>query len=77
MSINVDSHLLEDNDELSALASKCGQLAVRHSISRVVVVHNDKLETFFTPPEVPVGSDQGCDAFFDNDSFWSGSITWY
>lgn len=60
----------------------------RHRISRVVVVHNDKLETFFnhqqkpsspSPPvklnvhkEIDISND-----FFDIDSFWSGSVTWY
>jgi hypothetical protein len=67
-----------DHEELSALvATSCSQPSGRHSISRVVVLHHNKLETFFTPPvkvAVPQGSS---DAFFDNDSFWSGSITWY
>lgn len=65
----------------------------RHSISRVVVLHNDRLETFFDTPypsatddvaeTVPVNVDQPSSAeeessyFFDNDSFWSGSLTWY
>jgi len=40
----------------------------RHNISRVVLLHNDKIQTL----------DQGsADDFFDNDSFWSGSMTWY
>jgi len=57
----------------------------RHSISRVVVLHNNTLETFYddqyklstivnyqaTPDDKPT------DDFFDNDSFWSGSITWF
>lgn len=43
----------------------------RHAISRVVVLHNDKLETFFSPV------DGSSDDFFDNESFWSGSLTWY
>jgi len=62
----------------------------RHRISRVVVLHKDKLETFFNDPldhrQARAGDDGGCetmapqgtgDAFFDNESFWSGSITWY
>jgi hypothetical protein len=84
----------------------------RHRISRVVVLHNDKLETFFnnlvsdSPQEdtvdspsllmttdsindscgssscstsltSPSSSTDGGDFFFDNDSFWSGSLTWY
>lgn len=56
-----------DPDDLTALALSQSS---RHKISRVVVLHNDKLETFFDKD--PCQSD-----FFDNDSFWSGSITWY
>jgi hypothetical protein len=65
----------------------------RHCISRVVVLHNDKLETFFNSP-VPEASEtvaannsnnnlvdssaeEESSNFFDNDSFWSGSLTWY
>jgi hypothetical protein len=53
--------------------------AVRHRISRVVILHNDKLETFFNPDHSPVQKkvEPSGDDFFDNDSFWSGSITWY
>lgn len=60
-------------------ATTNGQSPVgRHSISRVVVLHNNKLKTFFNPEEEiqkeePVGGED----FFDNDSFWSGSLTWY
>jgi hypothetical protein len=71
-----------ENEELSDLISMApnGESPEgRHNISRVVVLHNNKLETFFTPaevvkPKVPlhVSGD-----FFDNDSFWSGSLTWY
>lgn len=74
LSIDPDTFPVDDNEELSALvATSCSQPPTgRHSISRVVVLHNDKLETFFTPPQA-----SGSDDFFDNDSFWSGSITWY
>lgn len=46
----------------------------RRSISRVVVLHNDKIESF---------SDSFCTNkmiapdFFDTPEFWSGSITWW
>jgi hypothetical protein len=69
-----------DEEELSALFSSSLQTSGRHRISRVVVLHNDKLETFLNPDaEVPVESNKAPegDDFFDNDSFWSGSITWY
>eukprot|EP00956_Cyclotella_meneghiniana_P018233 scaffold30235_cov67-Cyclotella_meneghiniana.AAC.1 len=55
----------------------------RRRISRVVVEHNDNLETFYdfndlvNPPHQGAGSAGKDDVFFDNDSFWSGSITWY
>ncbi|EEC49359.1 predicted protein [Phaeodactylum tricornutum CCAP 1055/1] len=63
-----------DNDGLSALIST-SQPTARHSISRVVVLHNNKLETFFEPKTAP--KKEFTEDFFDNDSFWSGSITWY
>jgi hypothetical protein len=49
-------------------------------ISRVVVEHNDNLETFYDFKDLlnlHKGETPGNDVFFDNDSFWSGSITWY
>lgn len=77
-----------DNEELSALVSSTCQATAnnnaRHRISRVVVLHNDKLETFFNPDDGKDNEDvslspkaPATDDFFDNDSFWSGSITWY
>lgn len=72
--------VLTDNEEASnivATSSSC-QRSSRHRISRVVVLHKDRLETFFNPvqtfslPEQPVSGES-----FDNDSFWSGSLTWY
>jgi len=62
--------------------------AAGHRISRVVVVHEDTHETFIDKDlaliksslasanngDVTTGID---DAFFDNDRFWSGQITWY
>ena len=53
----------------------------RRRISKVVVEHNENLETFYDFHESFVSPDNGeaafDDVFFDNDSFWSGSITWY
>lgn len=46
----------------------------RHHISRVVVEHND-VQSIFEHNDC--GLDARSNAFFDNDSFWSGSITWY
>eukprot|EP00545_Synedropsis_sp_CCMP1620_P010209 CAMPEP_0119012540 /NCGR_PEP_ID=MMETSP1176-20130426/6878_1 /TAXON_ID=265551 /ORGANISM="Synedropsis recta cf, Strain CCMP1620" /LENGTH=185 /DNA_ID=CAMNT_0006965521 /DNA_START=90 /DNA_END=644 /DNA_ORIENTATION=+ len=57
-------------EELSGLFATNDQ--GRHNISRVVVLHNDKIETFCNPEQ----AESSPDDFFDNDSFWSGSITW-
>jgi len=73
------------NGELSTLIGTCttsSQSSFRHRISRVVVLHNERLETFLNPNEVPTPLPQpkepeSVDDFFDNDSFWSGSLTWY
>lgn len=54
-----------DEKDLAALVTPASQQAYR--ISRVVVLHDNKLETFV----------DNAAADFDNDSFWSGSITWY
>jgi len=58
-----------------------------HRISRVVVLHEDTLETFIDKDlaliQASLSSSGGGDlttaddAFFDNDRFWSGQITWY
>jgi hypothetical protein len=42
-------------------------------------MHNDKFETFINPKQalsIPKEEAIGVD-FFDNNSFWSGSLTWY
>lgn len=78
LSIDVDNHCL-DSEELSNLVSttaKC-QSPSRHQISRVVVMHNDKLETFVNPSALSESKESVSGDFFDNDSFWSGSLTWY
>ncbi|KAL7524944.1 hypothetical protein ACHAWF_001143 [Thalassiosira exigua] len=53
----------------------------RRRISRVVVEHNDSHETFydFNGSSTSLHERGGGmnDIFFDSDSFWSGSITWY
>jgi len=57
-----------------------------HRISRVVVVHEDTLETFVDKDmavhQAPISLGAGdvttaSDDFFDTDRFWSGQITWY
>lgn len=127
------SNLLVPPTSPAASSSPLGAVCApggRHRISRVVVLHNDKLETFFNQAEedalggllndddssesstsLPLSSSfclgledswqekqqdiqepqptncasdhhqhqsshQTAD-FFDNDSFWSGSLTWY
>lgn len=57
----------------------------KHSISRVVVLHNNTLKTFYdnnssaklTNAPLEKSLQKNDEAFFDNDSFWSGSITWF
>ena len=82
LSVDPDSFPV-DNEDLSqfvAATSSCSSNS-RHRISRVVVLHNEKLETFFNPNPLetvsPVTPEPSGDDFFDNDSFWSGQITWY
>jgi hypothetical protein len=74
-----------DSEVLSNLANTSSQAQGRHRISRVVVLHNDKLETFFSTDKAAekavkcrkIEDTEAGDDFFDNDSFWSGSITWF
>lgn len=63
-------HVGGEKEEPTGLSSSHQGNAYR--ISRVVVLHNDILETF-----VDHQKETNIDGFFDNDSFWSGSITWY
>jgi len=68
----------------------------KHKISRVVVFHNDKIETFcccdqsrpqeqqeevhYQEQQYILSSqktEKSTDDIFDNDSFWSGSMTYY
>jgi len=78
-----------DDEELSNLVAATTTTNSRHRISRVCVVFNDKLETFCNPSDSKQStalfgseneastSDEIPSDFFDNDSFWSGSLTWY
>lgn len=106
LSLDPDTFPVESNEDLSTALLGCKQQrscqlssyspplcqlpASRHRISRVVVLHEDKLETFFNDPtesrkqhlepQQPLHHEpqqDGDSDFFDNDSFWSGSITWY
>jgi hypothetical protein len=89
---DVDPRDLADSQSRASLSSRFVTPPTRHSISRVVVVHNDKVETFVSSSQdliFAAGSqsssavatspsdDARANDFFDNDSFWSGSITWY
>ena len=82
-----DVSLGEDEDEVDMTWDGCsgsGLMGTRHRISRVVVMHQDSLETF-VDKDLAISTskvaDDTCkaasDDFFDNDNFWSGSITWY
>lgn len=67
-------------NEGASLASTVEPPVDRRRISRVVVEHNDSYETFYDLNDLnPLdkGGAAANDVFFDNDSFWSGSITWY
>lgn len=79
-----DTELFTDSTD-----NKC-QTQGRRQISRVVVIHNDKLQTFFNADEAVVPSAgiaalapkknddvPDNDNFFDSDSFWSGAVTWF
>uniref|UniRef100_A0A7S3DRG5 Uncharacterized protein n=1 Tax=Entomoneis paludosa TaxID=265537 RepID=A0A7S3DRG5_9STRA len=70
LSLDPETCPVDEKDLSAMVATSPSSHAYR--ISRVVVLHNDKLETF-----VDQKKDAEVDGFFDNDSFWSGSITWY
>ncbi len=67
-----------DEEQLERLTAG-SSLSSKHFIHRVVVVSHNGVETFFTKPsqQAPASCQADDQAFFDNDSFWSGSITWY
>jgi len=73
-----------ESDEGRSCGGQIGS-NIRHRISRVVVLHQDNLETF-VDQDSPIKTHSVTDTeysktakvdFFDIDSFWSGSITWY
>mmetsp|Transcript_19201 Transcript_19201/g.38936 ORF Transcript_19201/g.38936 Transcript_19201/m.38936 type:complete len:229 (-) Transcript_19201:645-1331(-) len=79
-----DSTATQSNKDEAFLL--CNGRSPRHRISRVVVRHQDTFETFYddnlalhkeSPSLVTPSVMSKSDDFFDNDSFWSGSITWY
>jgi hypothetical protein len=80
LSVDPETFPLE-NDELSELicsAPSCVPMQMgRHCISRVVVLHNNKLETFVKPDEAVQENATLSEEFFDSPAFWSGAITWY
>jgi hypothetical protein len=62
---------LDDEDLPADLVSLMQEPRSARFISRVVVLHNDKLETFSDDATC------GTQDFFDTPEFWSGSITWW
>lgn len=74
------------NDDISS-SSCSNHNKCKYDISRVVVMHNDTLKTYddsvlhvLNSETVTNGNKKfktSNEDFFDNDSFWSGSITWY
>jgi len=76
------------NDDIPSCCSLLSQqFKCKYDISRVVVMHNDTLKTYDDTAQqvcsndvLPIGNKKlktSTEDFFDNDSFWSGSITWY
>jgi len=75
-----------DHDLIRSTSSSNNDGQNCRRISRVVVLHEDSLETFYDneigqevepnicseKPHLPANNE-----FFDNDNFWSGSIAWY
>ena len=49
----------------------------RREISRVVVLHNDKVASFSNPSFTENYRYNVPEDFFDTPEFWSGSITWW
>lgn len=78
------SSLPSEDDDVSNVnlsSTDTEQPFARRRISKVVVSHNEHFETFYDFQESSASVENGGssfdDVFFDNDSFWSGSITWY
>lgn len=60
----------------SSVSEACYLTSVplKRSISRVLILHNDKIESF----SESYCTNNTCAAdFFDTPEFWSGSITWW
>jgi hypothetical protein len=82
LSIDPDTVENEDLSALFAASSPPSGRRRKSGISRVVVLHDDKLETFCSPnDEDNYVEDEApkemSDDFFDTPEFWSGSITWW
>merc|ERR1712224_627218 len=78
LSIDPETFPVGGHEELSNLVAETNSKRNYHenySISRVVISHNNKLESFSTGGCADDSRDDVCD--FDSDSFWSGSLTWY
>ena len=71
LSIDPDE-LAEETELFSGLLDVRGETQSRHHISKVVVLHENKLQTF--SDELLSSSD---DVQFDMDSFWSGNLAWF
>jgi len=83
LSTDQDGNIDARNVQCTSLQNDKGN---RHRISRVIVTHDDISETFYDKCSTPypkncaseqIGRGVDDDDFFDKDSFWSGSITWY
>ncbi len=70
--LSIDPDKLSEETELfSNLVDSKRQPQFRHQISRVVVLHDNKLQTF---SEEALTSEN---VEFDLDSFWSGNLAWF
>ena len=70
LSIDPD-HLAADEEMFSRLVNRKRQSHGRHHISQVVVLHQNKLETF-------ADESFSCDDVqFDKAAFWSGNLAWF
>ena len=72
LSVDPETCNLDDKDLAALVSHTKASPQQAYRISRVVVLHENKLETF-----VDENKQTNVNDFFDNDSFWSGSITWY
>jgi len=79
--LELDVDLEKNEADLSDLFDGCPSLesSSSHHISKVLILHNDKIETLSdcTTTTTQTLATQDDAAIFDNDSWWSGAITYF